>query len=223
MHRPHAATPALLPRRQATRYLDQIADLSLIHDPAVNVCMLRRPAPRGVADWLRGGGYRAMPAGLHRALLPADGLDDLHRLQGGFPGAQSLSADVALLAEVLLDLVGASHVGVRVEWLDRAMCPRLHVDRVVLRAVCTYLGPGTEWLDDPAADRGLLGVRDGGDARDAPLIRNGDRLHRAQPGEVVLVKGDAWPGNEGNGAIHRSPAREPDGGSRVLLTLDPVW
>jgi hypothetical protein len=156
-------------------------------------------------------------------LAPAHGLEDLRRLHDGSQEAEALAADVTFLAELLLDLTGAAQVGVRLERLDRAMCPRLHVDRVVLRAVCTYLGPGTKWLDDPAADRGLLGARDSGDAPDARLIRDGERLHRAQPGAVVLLKGEAWPGNEGNGAIHRSPAPDPGGGARVLLTLDPVW
>jgi len=36
--------------------------------------------------------------------------------------------------------------------------------------------------------------------------------------DVGLFKGDVWPGNEGGGAVHRSPAAAP----RLLLTIDPL-
>ena len=37
--------------------------------------------------------------------------------------------------------------------------------------------------------------------------------------DVVLLKGEAWEGNEQNGAVHRSPMPIA-GESRLLLTLD---
>jgi hypothetical protein len=38
----------------------------------------------------------------------------------------------------------------------------------------------------------------------------------------VLLKGDAWPGNEGRGAVHRSPAVRGNDAKRVLLAIDPL-
>ena len=29
------------------------------------------------------------------------------------------------------------------------MCPRFHTDHVGVRLICTYVGPGTEWLPFP--------------------------------------------------------------------------
>jgi hypothetical protein len=100
------------------------------------------------------------------------------------------------------------------------MCPRLHVDRVTLRAVATYVGAGTEYLSNEDVDRRWLGHA----ARGAPdhlsgLVRSGGVIQAAQPGDIVLLKGEAWPENVGGGAVHRSPA-VTDATPRVVMTLD---
>ena len=40
---------------------------------------------------------------------------------------------------------------VKIQTLQGNACLRLHVDHVHLRAICTYLGPGTEYLPSEAA------------------------------------------------------------------------
>ena len=93
------------------------------------------------------------------------------------------------------------------------MCPRWHVDRVPIRMLCTYTGPGTEWLENQEVDKTKLSE---------PAIANG-ASQRAEIGEVVLLKGALWQGNTGFGAIHRSPAPASVEERRILLTLDPLW
>lgn len=47
-----------------------------------------------------------------------------------------------------------------------------------------------------------------------------DRLiQKIGSGEVALLKGEKWHGNEGFGLIHRSPHLDP-GERRLILTLD---
>ncbi|MEF8706149.1 MAG: DUF1826 domain-containing protein [Candidatus Accumulibacter sp. UW27] len=41
----------------------------------------------------------------------------------------------------------------RLDVVRQAMCPRLHVDRVGIRLLCTYRCPGTEWVESAAVDR----------------------------------------------------------------------
>ena len=93
------------------------------------------------------------------------------------------------------------------------MCPRWHVDRVPIRMLCTYAGPGTEWLENQGVDKRTLSNQE---LVDSPC-------QRASLGEVVILKGALWQGNEGLGAIHRSPAITSDEKQRMLLTLDPLW
>ena len=93
------------------------------------------------------------------------------------------------------------------------MCPGWHIDRVGIRLVCTYQGPGTQWLDDQVVDRsGLHHSR----IQEKTAVQ-------AATGEIVLLKGALWQDNEALGAVHRSPELAPGAPLRTLVTLDPLW
>ncbi|TVP91991.1 MAG: DUF1826 domain-containing protein, partial [Pseudomonadaceae bacterium] len=82
-------------------------------------------------------------------LSSEDAEPDLHQLFAGLkhiPGHADFVADVQQLVAMYACLVDAECVGLRLRVLDRAMCPRWHVDKVGIRLVTTYHGPGTEWL-----------------------------------------------------------------------------
>ncbi len=44
-------------------------------------------------------------------------------------------------------------------------------------------------------------------------------FNNVNTGDIVLLKGEGWYGNEGLGAVHRSPAVK-QGEKRVVLTMD---
>ena len=46
-------------------------------------------------------------------------------------------------------------------------------------------------------------------------------IQHLSEGDIALLKGDEWEGNEGFGVIHRSPSLN-DNETRLLLTLDFV-
>ena len=106
----------------------------------------------------------------------------------------------------------ARRIGLRLRVLDKPMCPRFHVDHVPLRLVTTYQGAASEWLDESGLDRRLLG---GAQAE----VVDEQLIHSLSTGDVALLKGERWEGNEGAGLVHRSPRAEP-GLARLLLTLD---
>ncbi|PCC97534.1 DUF1826 domain-containing protein [Halopseudomonas pelagia] len=129
------------------------------------------------------------------------------------PGYAEFVADVGYLVSLFACLLDARAVGVRLRTLDKAMCPRWHVDKVAVRLITSYVGPGSEWLTEQDSPRQQLG----GPAADSC---NDDVAARAFAcGEVALLKGERWHGNEGRGLVHRSP-RLPLGQRRLLLTLD---
>jgi hypothetical protein len=186
----------------------QPADLAALLEERCTVAVLARAPDTRITTYLEaaaragvlGQGFRVVVAPDERpyaALLP-----DL-------PGRETLAADLAFLAELHADLLGCPSVGLRLEVTSQAMCPRFHTDRVGLRLLCTYRGPGTEWIDPAHADP-------------AHAIARND-IQRAAPFDVVLLKGEAWPGNAGYGAIHRSPEVEPAAMPRVLVAIDAVW
>jgi hypothetical protein len=126
--------------------------------------------------------------------------------------------DVVFITEMYCCLFGVSAVGLRLVMLDRAMCPKFHVDRVTCRLITTYGGPGTEWLPDKFVDRSELGVKTIPD-NEFNLYDDVNSIQRLMEYDVALFKGEAWEGNEGRGIVHRSPPiNEAD--PRLLLTLD---
>lgn len=127
-------------------------------------------------------------------------------------GHAGFVADVAWLVGAFGCLVDARRIGLRLRLLEKAMCPRFHVDHVPLRLVTTYAGAGSEWLREDAMDRHRLG-EPGAEPLDTRHIE------QLRAGEVALLKGEKWQGNEGAGIIHRSPQVDAKT-RRLILTLD---
>jgi hypothetical protein len=128
-----------------------------------------------------------------------------------------LASDVARLVRLFAALSGFSRINLRLERLDHDACRLFHCDRVGLRLLCTYHGPGTEWLPEDAVDRTALG---GGCNR--AICRDPGRIQRLAPGVVGIFKGEAHPGNAGRGIVHRSPPIAREGLRRLVLCLDGV-
>lgn len=134
-------------------------------------------------------------------------LPDLMREAADLHGYEAFVADVTWLVAAYTCLVGARRVGLRLRVLTGPMCPRFHVDNVPLRLLTTYVGPGSEWLREQESPRGELHT--------AQI--SVDNIQHLHAGEVAILKGEKWQGNEGAGLVHRSPSGQQ---GRLLLSLD---
>lgn len=200
---------------------DQLLGLTRIFEPEIQLAQWRRPVDPLIADWLAAHASD-LGCGIRQTLVPGQ-MPDLGRLPAG-PGRDALVADIALLADILAELLDVPTIGYRLEVVDKAMCPRLHVDRVGIRLLCTYRGPVTEWVDDAFVDRRFLGAASGGQPDEVSgLLRSGHRIDSIPPFAVALLKGSLWQGNDGKGIIHRSPAVPVERAPRVLLAMDAGW
>ncbi len=131
-----------------------------------------------------------------------------------------VSRNIVELVEMFCTLFGLKRAGLRLGVLDSAMCPKFHVDRVPCRLVTTYLGGGTEWLLHESVDRSKLGTGSRGKSDfESGLIESPNDIQQLGSGDVALLKGELWEGNEDAGLVHRSPTVEA-GDLRLLLTLD---
>lgn len=118
--------------------------------------------------------------------------------------------DVAEVVDMFSCLFELENVGLRMAVLSRAMCPKFHVDRVPCRLISTYAGACTEWHSPEHVER-----LDNAGVKPRPTAK-----HRTLGlGDVALLKGEAWEGNEGRGLVHRSPDAT-DTSRRLVLTLD---
>lgn len=131
-----------------------------------------------------------------------------------------LSENIAELVDMFCYLFELKRAGLRLTALNRAMCPRFHVDRVPCRLVTTYQGAATEWLPHDTVDRTKLGLGSNGlPDNESGIYQNEQDIQQLNSGDVALLKGEAWRGNENAGLVHRSPA-PANGDYRLLLTLD---
>jgi hypothetical protein len=148
--------------------------------------------------------------------------EDIAFLGGSEKFAQQLRVYVAELIDMFCCLFDANTLGLRISTLDRAMCPRFHVDYVPCRLVTTFSGSGSQWLPDDKVNRGALGSQ-GGVTRDddSPLFASPDDIQNLQTGDVAIMKGERWQGNEDGGVIHRSPPVS-NGTKRIVMTLDLI-
>ncbi|BAU77364.1 DUF1826 domain-containing protein [Metapseudomonas furukawaii] len=183
----------------------------------VNLAIWRRQLPlhiQGFANSLLALG-EPLAESLTLELADADGEPDLSGLARGFAdleGHAGFIADVGWLVRAFACLLEARRIGLRLRRLDKAMCPRFHVDHVPLRLITTYAGIGSQWLREGEMSRARLGDPK---AEPSSIVDN----QQLAAGHVALFKGEKWLGNEGRGIIHRSPQPAP-GESRLLLTLD---
>ena len=94
------------------------------------------------------------------------------------------------------------------------MCRFFHEDFYRQRLLCTYLGPGTEWLDHSNVNRKALGK-----GCNANIVKDLNLVNRSKEFDVLLLKGATYEGDE-QSVIHRSPPIEKEGTTGVLLKID---
>lgn len=131
-----------------------------------------------------------------------------------------LGEDISELVDMFCYLFDLSRAGLRLTVLRETLCPKFHVDHVPCRMVTTYLGVATEWLPHHLVNRERLGLASTGQSdQESGIYSSTDHIQSMACGDVALLKGETWQGNQDAGLVHRSPAVSP-GQSRLLLTLD---
>ncbi|MCP8900769.1 DUF1826 domain-containing protein [Gilvimarinus xylanilyticus] len=218
--------------QQAAEIIAAPAGLSQSTDPAVftdlynaetNLCVWQRHLPAQVAQYSKFVLEQQPHATEIRLSSDLKSLE--HELCKRLPDhvlRQAFIDDVIILADMVTCLLGAKAVGLRLCTASSATCPRFHVDKLGCRLITTYCGPATEWLDNSVIDRGKLGRGAEGKAdRESGLYLNASSIRKLNTGDVALLKGEDWPGNEGHGIVHRSPELiAPQ--RRLFLTMDAI-
>lgn len=204
--------------RSSVRTVCKLEDVALLFEGDVNVVIQRT-----AADPRRTHEAELLVHKPELLLQRAVAADDVRRMLGDhFRDCPHLAEEVGDRSEILADLTGCPTIGVRLARVERGMCPRFHVDQVTVRAVVTFIGYGTEVIGDPFVDRSHLGHASKGKTDEGSgLLRVGAVIERAEPFDVVWLKGESWPGNGGRGAVHRSPSASPSC-PRLVLTLDAL-
>ena len=197
---------------------DRADVLRHVLDPEVNLCLWQRPAQVAVIREIASLLASDLPDVRCATSLASfdDDVCTLLQQQGLDPSAFShWRADMLRLADAYFNVSGNNEVTLRLVTTNEDECRRFHVDRTQLRLLCTYRGPGTEWLPDDQVDR----MAQATGAPNEAIVRYGEPS-QFEPFWAGILKGDAFPGNVGHGLVHRSPPVSGTGQTRVLFCLD---
>lgn len=181
--------------------------LGAIHEPGVELALWRRMLPAHLRGWLADLPADQLPDG--RVLCHAKDLRaaTASLLRPASPMQDLLLDDIVKLGRLFARVSGSDLMDLRLERIDDDGCAAFHRDRVALRLLTTYRGPGTQWVAPRYADQALAAQRDyAGPIEHAPLHA------------VAMVRGAEAVG--ALGLAHRSPPIERTGATRLLLCLN---
>ena len=190
---------------------------SILHDIRSENCNLaiwERPIPHDFTALLRG-----CPQDLRftttLAALPEKLAAELRfNRYPGFDLHSDFIADVAMLAQHFCTALSLARFELRLEVVTTDSCRKFHADYVRARLITTYVGPGTEWLDNADAARVARSGAHGGAHGGEPA-----HINRMTTGDVGIFKGKLATQMP---AIHRSPPISASAGKRLLLVLNPI-
>ena len=122
--------------------------------------------------------------------------------------------DILRLATLFETTIKSGNIKLQLEIVTTDMCRLFHADYYRQRLLCTYLGPGTEWLDHSNVNRNALGK-----GRNNSIVKDETAIKRANTFDVLILKGQNF--SEGELAVvHRSPPIIRHNKTRVLLKID---
>lgn len=208
-------------RYRSAAMADEASVLAAIYREQINIAIWQRQLDTGIA-----GAVTDLLASVpderrwQATVSPGSSKAWLHTHLPRFSGKTLLLKDIVLLVDMFSCLFDLNNVGLRLAILESAMCPRFHTDRTLCRLVTTYAGPGTQWCaqcEDDRTQQAGAGAECGDGL--SGMDPHEQSIHQVNVGEVALLKGESWEGNEGRGLVHRSPQIE-HGSRRLLLTLD---
>ncbi|KAF7788801.1 hypothetical protein PRUB_a1869 [Pseudoalteromonas rubra] len=154
------------------------------------------------------------------AATPEQTIGELHAASALLVDKPALTEHLAMLVDMFCTLFELKRAGLRLTILNKAMCPKFHVDHIPCRLVSTLGGVASQWLPHDTVDRSKLGAGSKGKKdHESGIYTCESDIQQLNTGDVALLKGSGWLGNEEGALVHRSPA--PGAGeARLLLTLD---
>ena len=190
-------------------------------EPGENVLWLKRLLPASAAQALEEvAGGEVFD---HKSALDVDELDFSELLQSvSNPVArQFLIEDITSIVTDFSHALGSRHLHAQLSVVSHDKCCKFHTDNVTVRLLCTYAGPGTEWVRNEDVVRKNLARTDvDPETANRSVLRARDVVRHCAAGDLLLLKGEAFDGNRGSGAVHRSPSIAERTLRRLLFKVD---
>lgn len=180
-------------------------------EPAIDLLMTQPAVVQ--LDTLRTGA-----SDLSRALLPFSSAT--HKVHD--KSFSAFAVELSGLARRFAGIAGREHVRLRLERVEDDGCRLFHADNLNLRMLCTYAGPGTQWIADEQVCREEFGLQGRTPEEAALAVAGGmaDQIQTVPEWHVLVFKGRMWPGMEKSGLVHRSFPVSSTQSRRLRLCID---
>ncbi|MEL0630526.1 DUF1826 domain-containing protein [Psychromonas aquatilis] len=207
-----------------TSFLSSIASesaiLNEIYNPKHNIAIWQRALPSTLTADIDKMLAAGESIALVKSVSPEETAEYIRYKLSDYDCAAALSEDIALIVDMFCCLFNVKAAGMRLTALDTAMCPKFHVDQIPCRLVTTFSGLATQWLESQPSEGADTAHTSANTIAGLSELNDTEfTVQQMQAGDVALLKGSGWEGNENRGLIHRSPALETNE-RRLLLTLD---
>ena len=205
-------------RKPNSLLVPAMLDLEKISDPEVNFVHWQRLPDEDIHQF----GNALLTSAFTGFSLTATAQTVREQLQQEFDksaihtvGKLLLLDDMVALTCRFLSITGQAQTRLYLKAVSDDACRKFHTDRYDLRLLCTYVGAGTEWIDDRYVNRHRLM---GGD--NESIIKDFSKVKCMQPFEVGILRGEASPDKVGKGIVHRSPPIQHKNEKRLVFRLD---
>lgn len=131
--------------------------------------------------------------------------------------AHAWAQELARATHTFAAITHAQRLQIILKRVEDDACRKFHTDRYDLRMFCTYVGKGTEWLEEQHVNRSALvaGTND-------QIVKDWSKVRHIEAGQLAIFQGEASAQNRNKGIVHRSPPIEREGGMRIIFRVDPV-
>lgn len=192
--------------------------LSAVRDPSCVLALWEREVATALADVLEGLPLADLPAfetvgaitDIRLAAHEAIGQSALR----GHAAGRWLESDLTGLCCRCAVVTGVRRLHVRLAPLAGDGCRYFHVDRLSLRLLCSYRGPGMQWIAPETPVNGTNGPQLTEELEAAPRF-----IREVPTRAVALFRGHEPADTAGHGLLHRSPPAGAQATGRLVLTL----
>ena len=148
-----------------------------------------------------------------------EGVTRLADIYGEAASMEALAEDIQMLVNLFCGISDASHARIRLGRIENDACRLFHADSLHMRMLCTYAGPGTEWLDSDNARHEELGSRGRTiEETNAAIVIDPAQIRHVAPWHVAVFTGRLRPDTPP--LIHRSAPVPTEKEHRIRLCID---
>ena len=209
---------SLFTRKPSAFEAHSLSALAAISKPSINLVHHQRVFDEDIhlfANTLMANNFNGIDA-----VITADSVkeliaNELDKSAVHTSGKLTLRDDMVSLTHLFLSITQKQQTRLLLKIVCDDACRKFHTDRYDLRLLCTYVGSGTEWIEDRFVNRNSL---EGGN--NDSIIKDPSKIKTMKPFEVGILKGEASAANKGKGVVHRSPPIQQKNEKRLVFRLD---